>query len=591
MADLPVVNALEELKESNKDDRQRLQKSLRAGLLNVVKSIEGLNATLTAGLDLQKAQMEIDERLRLAEIEAAREAARKKESESKEKVSKPDEEGFGILGWAAVIAGIGSALTAFAGSFVTAFTNTLRSFAKAFTPNFLKSFDDFRKAIRTGFQTLSTNVRTVFQTLKANVADDLARLGQSLRGVFGSFKDTKIFQVIKTLFIDPFKGIMRNIRAIGDILKPIIKGAESTQKMVGTIGRFFGSFTRVFSGLQPVINIAGRLGAILGRVFAPLTFIMGIWEAVTGAFEGFQNTQGDFVDKIIGGLQGAITGLVDFLIAAPLDLVKSLISWIAGKLGFENAEATLDQFSFSELFSNIIGSIFDGVRGVKDFIVSLFTFPDDATFLENIGLTAAGIFDVITYPINLAVNFIKGMFGLTNEELGGDEPFRFSTFITDIIEQTWEKIKDIFSSILDFDFGSLVPDWVKDALGLEDEAELNPIEQRNRRIAELQRTIDEGTGITNWSLDDEREEIARLRAQNTADLMRMERGRPLSDGTEVDIRSRELAGASSTQVITVAPQTNTNVNQSTSMNSTTVAPVSPQRVRPSPQPREGWGWF
>ena len=47
MADLPEVKATEEstrdISESNKDNRQRLQKSLRAGLNNVRRSVDNLN--------------------------------------------------------------------------------------------------------------------------------------------------------------------------------------------------------------------------------------------------------------------------------------------------------------------------------------------------------------------------------------------------------------------------------------------------------------------------------------------------------------------------------------------------------------------
>jgi hypothetical protein len=177
------------------------------------------------------------------------------------------------------------------------------------------------------------------------------------------------------------------------------------------------------------------------------------------------DTEGDMIDKILGGLEGGIANLVDFFISAPLDLVKDIISWAAGKLGFENASEVLDSFSFSDLFREVIGGLFDGVRGVKDFVVSLFTIPEDATLLEKIGLTAAGIVDVITYPINLAVNFIKGMFGLTNEELGGDEPFRLSLFVQDTVQMVIDKITGLFSGILDFDFMSLVPSWARRFFG------------------------------------------------------------------------------------------------------------------------------
>jgi hypothetical protein len=77
---LPIVNAIAELNASNKDNRERLQKSLRAGLLNVVKSVDRLNASFAMGLDLQRQQIDKAEAAadaaEFARIEAEREAAR-----------------------------------------------------------------------------------------------------------------------------------------------------------------------------------------------------------------------------------------------------------------------------------------------------------------------------------------------------------------------------------------------------------------------------------------------------------------------------------------------------------------------------------
>jgi hypothetical protein len=50
---LPVVEAVEDLKESNKDNRERLQKSLRAGLLNVRKSVDALAGSFERSLIIQ----------------------------------------------------------------------------------------------------------------------------------------------------------------------------------------------------------------------------------------------------------------------------------------------------------------------------------------------------------------------------------------------------------------------------------------------------------------------------------------------------------------------------------------------------------
>jgi hypothetical protein len=476
MADLPVVNAIDELKESNKDQRERLQKSLRGGLLNVVKSVDRLHDAFQMGLNLQREQMDLNARLAMAQLEAERERQRKEDTSKTKVEGSGSEKGkMNLLGILGIVAGIGAALTAFAAGFVAALSNTLRGYAKAFTPEFLKSFDNFKNSIIKGFQSLRASVVARFEFLKKNVMDDVRKIGSGIRsllnqfGLFlGGFKNTKLFFVLDTLFLKPLNGIVRNIRVIGEILRPVAAGADEAKKSVGMIGRFVNVFRTTFSALNPIIRIAGNLGKILGRIFLPITAVMAVWEGVSGLYEGFVDTEGDMIDKILGGLEGGITNLVDFFISAPLDLVKDIISWAAGKLGFENASEVLDSFSFSDLFRQVIGGLFDGVRGVKDFVVSLFTIPEDATLLEKIGLTAAGIVDVITYPINLAVNFIKGMFGLTNEELGGDEPFRLSLFVQDTVQMVIDKITGLFSGILDFDFMSLVPRWARRFFGSEE---------------------------------------------------------------------------------------------------------------------------
>ena len=87
MADgnLPLLNAFKEQSAQATDDRQRLQKSLRAGLLNVVKSVDRLNDSVTAGLKLQQSQLRQAEaaadRAEFAALENEREAARAGDAE------------------------------------------------------------------------------------------------------------------------------------------------------------------------------------------------------------------------------------------------------------------------------------------------------------------------------------------------------------------------------------------------------------------------------------------------------------------------------------------------------------------------------
>ena len=84
---------------------------------------------------------------------------------------------------------------------------------------------------------------------------------------------------------------------------------------------------------------------------------MTAFDTIMGAIDGFKGTDGNIVQKILGGLGGAIKGFMK-LVTVPLDLVKSLISWIAGKFGFTEFEKLLDGFSFTELFGKAVDWLF-----------------------------------------------------------------------------------------------------------------------------------------------------------------------------------------------------------------------------------------
>jgi len=158
-----------------------------------------------------------------------------------------------------------------------------------------------------------------------------------------------------------FQMIFKPFKMIGDLLKNI----------VGRAGQLGGIFSKIGGFFKTFMSVAKNVMSIVSKVFFPLTIIFAIFETIKGFFDGFVSTEGSIVDKIIGGLVGAMEGLFDFFISMPLDLIKNLISWIAGMLGFDGIKEKLDSFSFDELF----GGMFDGIQnlmtGIKDFFFNI----------------------------------------------------------------------------------------------------------------------------------------------------------------------------------------------------------------------------
>ena len=111
---------------------------------------------------------------------------------------------------------------------------------------------------------------------------------------------------------------------------------------------------------------------------------MTAYDTIKGALAGFED------EGIIGAIQGAITGLLNSVIGMPLDLLKSVISWLLSKFGMDEASKVLDQFSFTDLISNLIDGLFDGLKMVINGIIEGL-----AIVIENLPLVPDSVGDTI----------------------------------------------------------------------------------------------------------------------------------------------------------------------------------------------------
>ena len=76
-------------------------------------------------------------------------------------------------------------------------------------------------------------------------------------------------------------------------------------------------------------------GSFIARIFAPIGWIMGFVEAVTGFWDGFKSKgEGDersMFAKLMDGLKGAISGLIDFIVIDTIVLLQDILNWAIGK--------------------------------------------------------------------------------------------------------------------------------------------------------------------------------------------------------------------------------------------------------------------
>ena len=253
--------------------------------------------------------------------------------------------GLPAFGFASLVTGLGVALTA--------------------------SWAAYIKGIKDLFKTLGTSVSKAFRGLGRFVVKYMPdKIMKSIRGFVAGI--SMQFDILK----DSFKN-----SKFGTAIQ---NGITRVRSFITSIGEFFTSIGTKMSGfgggfrekMKPIIDYIGKFKPLfekvfsifraLGRIFLPLTAMievgMGIFREVSALEEG-----AGFMDYIEAGIKGIIKGL-GRLVTMPLDLLKDGISWIAGKLGFDQVEGMLDKFSFTELFDKM-------VDGVAEIVKKIFMFP------------------------------------------------------------------------------------------------------------------------------------------------------------------------------------------------------------------------
>lgn len=253
-----------------------------------------------------------------------------------------------------------------------------------------------------------------------NFFDDMYKTIQAIvGGDWGTAKD---------LVMDNLKGIGIAVAGFFAIFGgTIMRGIGSVLKMARTFG-----------------NIVGKIGKVFGKIFIPFTIAMGAFAAITGFIEGFKE------GGILEGLKQGIISLFDTLVAAPLDLLKDGVAWVLGKFGFENAAEILESFSFSDIFSNMFGALFNVIGQAVDWVKSLFTFSEPE----------------------------EGSFSLSN-----------------LIFSALDKVKNLFVSLFDFlpsfsdikdSIVNMMPSWMRGFISEDDSEETSVSDVANRGRARLE---------------------------------------------------------------------------------------------------------
>ena len=256
-----------------------------------------------------------------------------------------------------------------------------------------------------------------------------------------------------------------------------IFGLEKTDSVFGEIGRFVtDTYNSIVNFLSNAFNFAADI--VSGAWTSTKDFVQGVFDAIvgffTGAFtwtkdavvstwEGLQNFAGNAYDKVTGffsdgfsfakeKVSGAWDGLQNFASGA----YEGITGFFSDSFSF--AKEGLQEFNLFQFAEGVVGDAIDSVKAI---------FSGDFS-IENFKTLFGSLFDIVTYPVNLAINAVKDIFSFGSDDAS---PFRLSDFFfgeDGVIPNAIKKITDMFAITEDFfadiDLGDMAKNFMKGLL-------------------------------------------------------------------------------------------------------------------------------
>ena len=311
-----------------------------------------------------------------------------------------------------------------------------------FGPKILDGIKSFFKSI--DLSKFRGNIAKLFEPLTRRLTDFKNKVLP--RTVGGSLIDdiTKFFTDIGKKVRDAFKAVTQNkvITSIGKTLQSAFRSISVTLKpIIDTVRGLFAGEGMLSKILEPL----KKVGRFIGKLFLPITLILGVIDGVQGFMKGFEE------DGIIGGIKGAISGIIEGFVGGFVRLIGSAFEWVLGLLGLDSLGAMVN-----ERINSLMDSFMQTFDGIMDFIIGIFTF-DGERIMTGLGNMFGGVgtffLNLLTAPIDMAVNFLKDIFGFGDP----DKPFSLKGFLLGdengpgIVGRIWEWFKGLFK----FDFSGL----------------------------------------------------------------------------------------------------------------------------------------
>ena len=195
---------------------------------------------------------------------------------------------------------------------------------------------------------------------------------------------------------------------INSLLRPIIN-------LSAGIGKWFtGAGAKIVAWSTKFIGAGGsKLLGVLGKILYPIGILISAFKGVTD----FMDTEGTLYEKFTAGLS---TFLSDF-IGQPLNLLKDIVAWVIGKMGFDETSQSIKDFDIAKVLKVLITSILEFPNKAVAWISDKFTATIDYLNPESNKVTAGIatlLTDIFTFPTK-ALSWIIEKFSFEDGVLSG----------------------------------------------------------------------------------------------------------------------------------------------------------------------------
>lgn len=184
--------------------------------------------------------------------------------------------------------------------------------------------------------------------------------------------------------------------------------------------QFFTPIANVFKAIDAfldggsaaanALNFIGKMSGVtaISRMFSKVAWPISIIFAAFDAVEEFRNSEeGTLIQRGVAGIGGFLGDLV----GAPFDILKSVVGWIMGELGFAKAKAWMESWSVEEGIKSVFRTLASSIDDIGTWLKTLWQDPR-AALQQAWDLVLPGIQyigDFLKGPLDSAISWLKDL--------------------------------------------------------------------------------------------------------------------------------------------------------------------------------------